>query len=113
MREIPGGTRARQRPAQLTCPNTDTDHSDQRVPVLFAPLFLEGRDGPERERTWALVSARAEGISIRALATAIGLSPSRMHQIVTDAGLDAALGGLRAGPVAPLRRFDGTSSRSR
>jgi hypothetical protein len=28
----------------------------------------------ERERTWALVSARAEGISIRTLATAIGLS---------------------------------------
>jgi hypothetical protein len=36
----------------------------------------------ERERTWALVSARAEGISIRTLATAAGLSPSRVHQIV-------------------------------
>ena len=36
----------------------------------------------ERERTWALASARAEGISIRTLATAIGLSPSRVHQIV-------------------------------
>jgi hypothetical protein len=32
-------------------------------------------DQAERERTWALVSARAEGISIRTLATAIGLSP--------------------------------------
>ncbi len=53
----------------------------------------------ERERTWALVSARAEGISIRTLATAAGLSPSRVHQIVAapdlDA-LDAALGELRA-----------------
>ena len=29
-------------PAQLTCPATDTDHSDQNLPVLFAPLFLEG-----------------------------------------------------------------------
>ena len=29
-------------PAQSACPNTDTDHSDQSVPVLFAPLFLEG-----------------------------------------------------------------------
>jgi hypothetical protein len=29
-------------PAQLTCPNTDTDQSDQSVPVFFAPLFLEG-----------------------------------------------------------------------
>ncbi len=44
----------------------------------------------ERERTWALVSARAEGISIRTLAAAIGLSPSRVHQIVADADLDAA-----------------------
>ena len=53
----------------------------------------------ERERTWALVSARAEGISIRTLATAAGLSPSRVHQIVADAdldALDAALGELRA-----------------
>ena len=42
VREIPGGTRAGIGPAQLTCPNTDTDHSDQTVPVLFAPLFPEG-----------------------------------------------------------------------
>ena len=53
----------------------------------------------ERERVWALVSARAEGVSIRTLATAIGLSPSRVHQLVADAdldALDAALGELRA-----------------
>ena len=53
----------------------------------------------ERERAWALVSARAEGISIRTLATAIGLSPSRVHQLVAAADLDAlaaALGELRA-----------------
>ena len=36
----------------------------------------------ERERTWALVSTHAEGISIRTLAAAVGLSPSRVHQIV-------------------------------
>ena len=29
-------------PAQLTCPNTGTGHSDQSMPVLFALLFLEG-----------------------------------------------------------------------
>ena len=56
--------------------------------------------GPGRAgRTWALVSARAEGISIRILAAAIGLSPSRVHRLVADAGLDAAiaaLGELRA-----------------
>jgi hypothetical protein len=37
----------------------------------------------ERERTWALVSARAEGISIRTRATAVGLSPSRVRTRAT------------------------------
>jgi hypothetical protein len=53
----------------------------------------------ERERTWALASARAEGISIRTLAAAAGLSPSQVHQLVASAdldALDAALGELRA-----------------
>jgi AcrR family transcriptional regulator len=48
---------------------------------------------------WALASARAEGMSIRALATAAGLLPSRVYQLVADADLDAlaaALGELRA-----------------
>jgi hypothetical protein len=36
----------------------------------------------EQERTWALVSARAEGISIRTLAAAIGLSPSRVSLLL-------------------------------
>ena len=36
-------------PTQLTCPNTDTDHTDQTLPILFAPLFLKGRNrAPER-----------------------------------------------------------------
>jgi hypothetical protein len=49
----------------------------------------------ERERTWALVPARAEGISICALVTAIGLSPSRVDQIVADADPDALDAGAR------------------
>jgi len=56
-------------------------------------------DQAERERRWALASAHAEGISIRTLATAAGLSPSRVHQLVAAAdldALDAALGELRA-----------------
>src|SRR6266571_3361314 len=56
-------------------------------------------DQAERERSWALASARAEGVSIRALAAAAGLSSSRVHQIVAAAdldALDAALGELRA-----------------
>ncbi len=59
----------------------------------------------ERERAWALVSARSEGISIRELARAVGLSPTRVHQIVTAADpdeVDTALGDLRlAGWPAP------------
>ena len=59
------------------------------------PSRREGRKG----RTWALASARAEGVSIRTLAAAVGLSSSRVHQIVADAdldALDAQLGELRA-----------------
>jgi hypothetical protein len=41
----------------------------------------------ERERSWVLASARAEGVSIRALAAAAGLSSSRVHQIVAAADL--------------------------
>jgi hypothetical protein len=46
-----------------------------------------------------LASARAEGLSIRALAAAVRLSSSRVHQIVAAADLDeldAQLGELRA-----------------
>ena len=54
----------------------------------------------ERERSWALASARAEGVSIRALAAAVRLSSSRVHQIVAAADLDELdaqlLGELRA-----------------
>ena len=56
-------------------------------------------DQAERERGWALSSARAEGVSIRTLAAAAALSPARVHQITAAADLDeldAALGELRA-----------------
>ncbi|WP_158708741.1 hypothetical protein [Streptomyces bikiniensis] len=53
----------------------------------------------ERERAWALVAARVEGVSVRKAAEAAGLSPSRVHQLTKDADLDAldvVLGELRA-----------------
>ncbi|MFE1271294.1 hypothetical protein [Streptomyces sp. NPDC058758] len=59
----------------------------------------------ERERAWALVAARVEGVSVRKAAEAAGLSPSRVHQLTKDADLDAldvVLGELRAaGWTAP------------
>jgi hypothetical protein len=45
-------------PAQLDCPNTDTDHSNQTVPVLFAPLFLEGQS-PTSKRHCGVTSRSA------------------------------------------------------
>jgi hypothetical protein len=43
----------------LTCPNTDTDHSDQSVRYFFAPLFLEGRE--QRLATGGGYGAGADG----------------------------------------------------
>jgi hypothetical protein len=63
-------------PAELTCPNTDTDHSDQSVPVLFAPLLLEGRitrDGGQHGH-----GVPADQVGVRkgiAQRTPVGLSP--------------------------------------
>jgi len=62
----------------------------------------------ERERDWALVSARTCGVSIRKLAVAAGLSSSRVHQLLRAVdldALDAVLGQLRE--VGWLRRAAG------
>jgi hypothetical protein len=53
----------------------------------------------ERERAWAIKSAQAAGVSLRSIAAAAGLSPTRIHQLVTATNLDALdgeLGELRA-----------------
>ncbi|WP_159026592.1 hypothetical protein [Streptomyces vietnamensis] len=59
----------------------------------------------ERERLWALVAARAEGVSVRKASEAVGLSPPRVHQLTQDVAvdvLDAGLGELwAAGWPAP------------
>jgi hypothetical protein len=39
----------------------------------------------EHERIWAIVAARDAGLSIRQIATATGLSRSRIHQLLQDA----------------------------
>ncbi len=36
----------------------------------------------ERERTWALVAPKEAGLSIRQIACATGVSPTRMHQVL-------------------------------
>jgi hypothetical protein len=39
----------------------------------------------EHERIWAIVAARDAGLSIREIAIPMGLSRSRIHQLVQDA----------------------------
>jgi hypothetical protein len=36
----------------------------------------------DRERLWAIAAAHAAGLSVRRIATATGLSPSRVHQLL-------------------------------
>jgi hypothetical protein len=48
----------------------------------------------ECERVWALASARAGQVSVRDVAAAAGLSPSRVHQLTQHADLDALDGAL-------------------
>ena len=36
----------------------------------------------ERERIWAIVAAKEAGLSIRQIARATGLSPTRIHQLI-------------------------------
>jgi hypothetical protein len=38
----------------------------------------------EMERTWAVVSAHREGLTLREIAGQVGLGPTRVHQIVTS-----------------------------
>ena len=66
-------------PAQLTCPNTGTDHSDQCVPVLFAPLFLEGRH--------AYATRLRQG----------GADPAQVQALLGHASIDTAARYFRSG----------------
>ena len=59
-------------------------------------------EAAERERIWAISSAHAQGLSIRKIATATGLSSSRVHQLLhsKEAGqIPAWLNSLSTGEV--------------
>jgi hypothetical protein len=61
----------------------------------------------ERERVWALVSARAEGISIRTLAAAAGLSRGRPSKPARGNGLGKGRVVSFWGPGSPSRKTSG------
>ncbi len=55
-------------------------------------------DAAQEERTWAIVSAHQQGLAIRRIAAATGLSATRVHQILTATateGIPAWLSQLR------------------
>src|SRR5205809_7215270 len=45
-------------------------------------LATERLEEAQRERIWAVVEAHQSGLSIRQIAAATGLSPSRVHQLL-------------------------------
>src|SRR5437764_11303214 len=45
-------------------------------------LATERLEEAQRERIWAVVEAHQDGLSIRQIAAATGLSPSRVHQLL-------------------------------
>ena len=57
------------------------------------PLAALRVEAAEQERIWALVAAHSAGLSIRKIATATGLSSSRVHQLLhTDEAEQIAQG---------------------
>lgn len=51
----------------------------------------------ERERDWALASARADGLSVRKAAEAAGLSLTRVHQLTKDTSVSPPVTGHTIG----------------
>ena len=65
-------------------------------------------DAAQEERTWAIVSAHQQGLAIRRIAAATGLSATRVHQLLTAAateGIPAWLSRLRE-PGEPASAAD-------
>ena len=95
---------------QLICPNTDTDHSDQSVPVPFAPLFLEGRDpGTGRGRSAVRASARAGRAALRGRVRGIGPAGVRGRTAELPAGHRAGVGLPQRDRVGATRSWSGSS----
>jgi len=80
---------------------------DRRRARYGADIPLEARlrrarfrlEAAKVERAWAVVSAHRDGLSVRKIADAVGLSPTRMHQVLASpeaAGWEARLDMLRA-----------------
>src|SRR4051812_859144 len=54
---------------------------EQQIAVRLR-LATQRLDDAQRERVWAIVEAHQEGLSVRQIATATGLSSSRVHQLL-------------------------------
>ena len=74
-------------------------------------------EAAQEERTWAIVAAHQQGLPIRRIAAAAGLSATRVHQLLAaaaTAGIPAWLSRLRepGAPAAPTACARARSSRS-
>ncbi|MEV5011201.1 hypothetical protein [Streptomyces sp. NPDC055692] len=67
----------------------------ERRVVARVPRVAWRLEQVERERDWALAAARHEKVSVRKVAEAAGLSPTRVHQLTQGADLDALDAALR------------------
>ena len=98
-------------PAQLTCPNTDTDHSDQSVPVLFAPLFLEGHLAAFEATRRACALA---GWEYRLVGALDPVATANLRWLAgyrhPRYGIPALAGALRAAFAAPAPLVDGAEA---
>src|SRR5512142_2092096 len=56
-------------------------HREQQIAARLR-LATERLDDAQRERIWAIVEAHQSGLSVRQIATATGLSSSRVHQLL-------------------------------
>ena len=62
-------------------------HREQQLSARLRAAAVRLADA-QQERMWAIVSAHQQGLSMRQIGTAAGLSATRVHQILT--GPDAS-----------------------
>jgi len=65
-----------------TAGEPDTRPTSPSKPGSAAPRFR--LEAAKAERAWAVVSAHRDGLSVRKTAEAAGLSPTRVHQLLTS-----------------------------
>ena len=89
--------------------------SEPRAPRHSAAACAFRLEMAQVERIWAGVSGKSDGWSVRKISKSVGLSPTRVHQLLADPGaalMEHAMSALRGlGWPAPEDHVDTTGSR--